>query len=351
LLDTWEISSVTKVKLLMSAETMKLVIDTDAGIDDAWAILMALAYCEATPGVQIIAMTTVHGNVSEAQVASNVCQILSQNFATDTGNYIPIYRGADRPLMGISTPSSASIMGEDGLGGYTQQLSAIFGCKLTRKPEAEIAAVALARLARQYPGELTILAIGPLTNLALAVRIDESFASNVARLVVMGGAVEGRGNASFSAEFNIFADPEAARIVFSSGFRDLWLFPWETCLKHPLPWEEFERLGAMTSPRAVFANGVMHSLAGILRNQFHSPGLLLPDPLTAAVCLDQTIATHAPYVPVGVDVQGLFGRGLTAVGWNTPPESPGNDAITVATHVVMAIDTQRAFDMLRTALM
>ena len=306
-----------------------MVIDTDAGVDDAIALMMALAH----KGTEVVGITTTHGNVDVAQVTANVGVILDQ-----MGKDVPIFRGSERPL--IAEPlASAHIHGEDGLGGIRETLP-----PTQRRPEAEHAALALARLAREHAGKLTVLALGPLTNLALAVRMAPDFAQNVGRLVVMGGAIEARGNASSAAEYNIFADPEAAAIVFEAGFQDFWLLSWETTLKHMVLWERYNRLVNMGTPRAAFFADLTRMLKHLLRDQMGLPGYVIPDPLAAAVALEPASVRESAFVPVGVETLGKYGRGLTDVDWRPQAEMPPN------VHVVLSMDDGIVDALLQNAL-
>jgi purine nucleosidase len=310
------------------ATPLQVIVDTDIGVDDAWALMMVLSQA------QVLAVTMVHGNASVDQVTHNACLLLDL-----LDSQAPVFKGAERPLMGVPTLSSIEFMGADALGGYSQHLP-----RSTRPIESQPAALALGQYARQHPGEITLLALGPLTNLALAVRLDEHFAGHIRRLVIMGGAIEGRGNASSAAEFNIYADPEAARIVFEAGFSDIWLLSWETSLKYPFSWDEYASLKLDTSPRMQFAIGVMDGLAKFLKERLGAPGLILPDPLAAAICLEPGLVTEAPMANVSIEISGAVGRGLTAVDWQ------GLSASASKARIVTALDADKAFQILRDSL-
>ncbi|MCX6078322.1 MAG: nucleoside hydrolase [Chloroflexi bacterium] len=279
-----------------------IIVDTDAGVDDAVAFLLLLN----DPAVEVKAITTVSGNVSVDKVTRNIGLLLAE-LELD----IPIYSGSALPLWGQPLRSE-DIMGEDGFGGTASQFS-----RLPRLAENEAAASALVRLAKDYqdlPG-FTLVALGPLTNIALAVRMDPGFAAHVPYLVVMGGAVHAQGNTSAAAEFNTFSDPEAAQIVFSAGFADVALISWETSLKNPLPWEDYERLASLSSPKAQLFAAITHSLSQMMKDQFHMSGFILPDLLAAAAAVDASLATHIRPGFIDVDTAYGVGRGLTAVRW------------------------------------
>ena len=180
----------------------KIIIDTDPGIDDAIAILLALS---AEKELEVLALTTVNGNVDVEKNTKNACRILEVAGRCD----IPVYKGSNKPLV-REKRGGAGVHGEDGLGdtGLPEP---------TKAPEAEDAVDFLVRKAREEKGNLTLLPIGPLTNIAKAVQRDPEFAKNIKEVVIMGGG-EKLGNVTPVAEFNFWEDPEAAKIVFAAGF-------------------------------------------------------------------------------------------------------------------------------------
>ncbi|XP_043702127.1 uridine nucleosidase 1-like isoform X1 [Telopea speciosissima] len=185
-----------------SSKPEKIIIDTDPGIDDSMAIFMAFQ----TPEVEVLGLTTIFGNVSTAGATRNA--LLLCELAGCPG--IPVAEGSSEPLKG-GIPSVADFVhGPDGLGNVS----------LPPPKEKKIEKSAtefLVDKVSEYPGEVSILALGPLTNLALAIKRDSSFASKVKRLVILGGAFFALGNVNPAAEANIYGDPEAADIVFTSG--------------------------------------------------------------------------------------------------------------------------------------
>lgn len=183
----------------MDDTRIPLLIDTDPGVDDALALLMAFA----DPRHQVVGLTIAAGNVGLRHTVANALK-LCEVCAVD----VPVFAGADAPLVHPAR-DAAYVHGRDGFGdtGYAPA---------ARQAEAEHAALAILRLSHQYAGRLLLVALGPLTNLALALKLDPSLPQRVARCVVMGAAVTAHGNITPAAEFNIAFDPEAAHVVFTS---------------------------------------------------------------------------------------------------------------------------------------
>src|SRR5258706_6444648 len=191
----------------------RFIIDTDPGVDDAHAILMALAH----PDTKVEALTTVNGNVGVDKTTANALKILDVAEAD-----VPVYPGCAAPLV-VESRDASYVHGTDGLGdaGFPES---------KRKPESEHASNALVRMANESPGEITLVAIGPLTNLAVALRLDPDLPSKFKKLLIMGGAIHSRGNVeNVTAEFNIWADPEAAHVVLTS-WPVLSILSWETTM-------------------------------------------------------------------------------------------------------------------------
>ena len=182
----------------------RVIIDTDPGIDDAQAILFAL-FCEK---FQIDAITTVFGNVPVETAANNMLWLLEM--AGQPG--IPVYRGAAEPLVRRRLHYAPEVHGKEGFGNFPLP-------PLTGKIQENYAAAELARRVVQAPKEITILALGPLTNIALAIRLEPQFVACVHEIIFMGGIVAGHGNVSAVATANVLNDSEAASIVFNAGFR------------------------------------------------------------------------------------------------------------------------------------
>ena len=180
----------------------KIIIDTDPGIDDAFAIFYALR----SPEIEVLGLTTVYGNASIDQTTHNALALV-ELFGADC----PVAKGAGAPLEIECRPYPAMVHGEDGMGGCSPT-------RIGRVPDTRSAVDFLIETVKQNPQEVTLVPIGPLTNIALALQAGPDFAQLVKRVVLMGGAANANGNVTPAAEANIFDDPEAAEIVFSADW-------------------------------------------------------------------------------------------------------------------------------------
>ena len=191
----------------------RILIDTDPGVDDAFAILLAMH----SPELQVEAITTVCGNVPVAQATQNLLTILG---VLDLDPFPMIAQGAAGPLV-KSLVTAAHVHGEDGLGNISQLRRVSDGSLMYLPANTEVSSIAgvdlILEMAACYPDELVIVALGPLTNIAKAIRKDAPKMQRLREIIVMGGAFEEYGNVTTTAEFNIFVDPHAAHEVFQFG--------------------------------------------------------------------------------------------------------------------------------------
>jgi purine nucleosidase len=278
--------------------TTRLIIDTDPGVDDAHAIMLALAH----PGATVEALTTVSGNVSLERTTANACTILDAMEAD-----VPIYAGCEGAI--IPTGHDASyVHGIDGLGNCDHPLS-------PRRPIEGHAVMALIRMANESPDELTLAAIGPLTNIALATRLDPTLPQKFKRLVLMGGGIYGTGNVkeSPSAEFNIWSDPEAASIVFQT-WPGLTLSSWETTLKYVFTPEETDHMMNMQTPRGAFFRRITSHTLDWVEQRRGVRRMGAADGLALAIALEPDIVTKSEMHYISVECSGA--RGQTTVDWH-----------------------------------
>ncbi|HEU0115441.1 MAG TPA: nucleoside hydrolase, partial [Thermomicrobiales bacterium] len=256
----------------MSEPPRLTVMDVDTGIDDA----MALALATRSPELALLAATTLAGNVDVAQTTANTLNVLAY---LDVGD-VPVHRGASRALT-RPHHDAAHFHGESGLGSAVLPASER-GVAVERGPAAII------RNAVARPGELTLICTGPLTNLAIALNVAPELPGLLRRVVIMGGAFTVKGNVTPYAEYNIFADPEAAKQVFDTPFPELIVVGLDVTHQVALPraaWERADRRAAAGTPARLVVE--------VCREAFAKPGaagIPLHDPLAAAVAFDPTLA-------------------------------------------------------------
>lgn len=274
----------------------KMIIDTDTASDDAVAIVMALQ----TPDIEVIGITVVAGNMPVKQASIN-----ARYSAQMCGKTPPVYDGIDTPF--IRDPHRAYFFhGSDGMGEMKYPDPA-------QQPEAEHAVPALIRLIRANPG-VELVTLGPLTNVAAALLQAPDIVPLVSRCVMMGGAACTVGNITPAAEFNIWCDPEAARIVFRSGL-PVEMVGWELCRGEANLSDADMRYmkEQINTPLAHFSIDCNASAIRANRTWLGDPALPLPDPVAMAIAIDPTICTQSSLHYVDVECEGIFTRGMTVV--------------------------------------
>jgi purine nucleosidase len=287
----------------------RLILDTDGGVDDAQALLLLIAAGRAPH-----AITTVYGNVSLEAATQNVLAILAA-----AGAHIEVHAGAAQPLVETRI-DARHVHGEDGLGGAPRPAETrdLAGEDAVQFLTATLSAAAAAA------DPVDLLMVGPLTNLALALRRTPGIVGGIGRLTVMGGTLHGRGNVTPAAEFNIFCDPEAAAIVLGAGL-DTTVVPWEPCVGHFLEGSDIDRMleAAPDSDYKAFVRALIEHDRSRHVREGKGDRLFLIDPLAAAVVVEPTIVTKALRASVGVSLAPGLTRGMTVVDpsgrLGTPP--------------------------------
>lgn len=216
-----------------------LLIDTDPGVDDALALLMAFKSKQHA----LVGLTIAAGNVGLQHTCSNALKLCEVAQRTD----VPVYAGCATPIL-YPAPYADDVHGSDGFGGVGY-------VPAQKKIEDEHAALAIIRLSHAYAGRLLLVTLGPLTNIALALKLDPTLPERIDRLVVMGGAVQASGNITAAAEFNVYFDPEAAFLVFSS-FKTFDLCDWKATLAHGLHHANVDRWLSKENAVAKFYNQI-----------------------------------------------------------------------------------------------
>ena len=271
------------------------IIDTDTASDDAVALIMALRW----PEVEVKAITMVAGNVGLEQATRNALYTVGL-----TGRNVPVYMGASKPLT-RRHESAQWFHGQDGLGdqGYPPP---------SQQAESKPAVDAIIETVKANPG-IVMVTLGPLTNIALAVSKAPEIIPLISRCVVMGGAACCVGNVTPAAEYNIWVDPEAAHIVFSSGL-PIEMVGWELCrgeanlLQHDI---DFIRdLNTTLGHFTIECNSVAMKANF---KQSGEVGIALPDPVAMAVALDPSVVKRASKHHVMIEHQSALTRGMTVV--------------------------------------
>ena len=320
----------------------KIILDCDPGHDDAVAILLAAG----NPDIELLGLTTVGGNHTIDHVTRNAQQVLTVAGLRD----VPVYRGVTRPLLN-DVVTAEDIHGNTGME--------IHGFDLPEPsvPVEEIGAVQwiVDTLMREEPGTVTLVPTGPLTNIALAARLEPRIVSRVREVVLMGGAY-GAGNFSPSAEFNIAVDPEAAAIVFGEDWPVVMvgLDLTHQALATPAVQERFRELG---TPSGDFLAALVDAFRSNYKNAQGFDNPPVHDPCAVAYVIDPTVVETVS-VPVSVELAGTLTRGRTVAdlrafgaalasgvpGGGAAPEASAADAA-CTTSVATRLDVDRFWDL------
>ncbi|XP_068602612.1 inosine-uridine preferring nucleoside hydrolase [Brachionichthys hirsutus] len=283
----------------------KLLVDVDCGVDDAQAIMLALA----APNVELLGITCVHGNTTVDNVCRNTLRVLQACNRLE----IPVFKGAAKPVLGKSL-QAGHFHGQDGLGDAPDPDAP--GLDLVQK---EGAVAAIIRIVSENPGEVLLVATAPLTNLALAVRMDPSLPRKLRGLYIMGGNTESRGNVSVCGEFNFTADPEAAFIVLNDYQCPTFLACWEFTCYSKLSWEFCDAWLAQDTDKArfmarIFRYSIEMSKSERFEKEFVAgTGLISCDSYAMAAAIDDSFITESEHRAVSVELTGTHTRGMMVV--------------------------------------
>jgi purine nucleosidase len=299
------------------------IIDTDTASDDAVGLIMAMRY----PGVQIEAITVVAGNVPVDHAGENALytvELCQQS--------IPVYRGMSAPLV-RPLFTAEFVHGQDGMGDI--------GLPLTdRQPAAGNAVDILVDNIHRFGGDIILLTLGPLTNVASALQKDPRIAGEVRECVVMGGTGRGHGNITPVGEYNFWADPDAAKIVFESGMR-LKMVGWDISRTYAvLNPQDTADLRGFGTPLAAFCVDIQATLTQFAMNQSKLQGFDLPDAIATAIALEPEVATETRSLFVAIENESELCRGQSVVDhYGVLGEEPN-------TEVVLNASRKRFWDML-----
>lgn len=304
----------------------RIWIDTDTASDDVVALIIALRH----PEVEVVGMSIVAGNVPLEMAVQNALITVERCGAT-----VAVHAGADRPL---SRPldSAQNVHGIDGMGDIGLDLSG-------RVPTSRDGVGAMIAAFRANPGQIELITLGPLTNVAVAVRSEPQFVSWVKRCVSMAGTGVLPGNVTALSEFNVWADPEAAYVVFESGLH-IEMVGWDVSWQDAVVTDDLAAELRALSPLGEFAIDIQRNVREFCRNVTQINGFDLPDPIAMCVAIDDTIITQEATKYVEIILGEGHARGQTMVDWRGVVRKKAN------TRVVLRADQAKFQSMLRVAL-
>lgn len=302
----------------------RIIIDTDPGVDDSMAILFAFN----SPEVQVEALTTIFGNGGAETTTANALRLIEMAGRAD----VPVARGAETPLLRPFIGEGWRVHGRNGLGGV--ELPPPQG-----KPDPRRAAQLIVDMVMANPGQITLVPLGPLTNIALAVSLEPKIAEHVQEVVLMGGAANARGNASGVAEANIRNDPEAASIVFDAPWRVTMVGLDVTCKVVMTP-DYIDALAATGKPYTSFIAQISKHYMDFYRTYVDIDGFYVHDSSALAYVIDPTLF-ETVNVPVTVETRSPDHFGHTAVDWRMHPSREPN------VNVCVDVDSERMLALYR----
>ncbi|MGW2308790.1 nucleoside hydrolase [Actinomadura luteofluorescens] len=309
----------------------KILYDCDTGIDDAMTLLYLASLVQAGEA-ELAAVGTVHGNIDPMTGALNTLRVLE----AAGGPVVPVAVGAARP-MAQDVHYAVDWHGTDGLGDTRLPEPA-------GRPTAEPAAAQIVRLARATPGELTLLATGPLTNLGAALLLDGELPSLIREVVVMGGAFDHPGNITTHAEANIWHDPEAADLVFAADW-PIVLVPLDATHPTAVHDDWLDRLAAHGTPVSRFAADILEFYADAYTPTLKRRGAVLHDALAAMLIVDPELGEYA-HRPIRVELRGELTRGTTVWDARSLPADDARRPVKVAVGSDVAEFQQRLLSAL-----
>ncbi|CQR48363.1 Pyrimidine-specific ribonucleoside hydrolase RihB [Paraliobacillus sp. PM-2] len=289
----------------------RVIIDTDTAGDDTIALLMALHHFQVE-GVMITG-----GNVQFDQEVENALYTIE---VAGKGGEVPVFKGYEAPILQLGDEQHRTVEdvhGSDGMGGANFP-------KAKQRPESEHAVDFLIRKVHENPGELSIMAIAPLTNIAMAMKKDPTIVPKIKEIFIMGGTNNYLGNITPAAEYNFYVDPEAARIVMHSGV-PMTMVGWEMCTQYSVmndqDHQEIEQLQTKGSDFFIAINQVVKAFN---KKVHRLDGTTHPDTLLMAIAADESIMTKSTYYFVDIETKGELTRGYSLVDINGRFDRPTN---------------------------
>ncbi|CDQ40825.1 MULTISPECIES: nucleoside hydrolase [Virgibacillus] len=281
----------------------RVIIDTDTAGDDTIALLTALHH------FKVEGVTITGGNVEFQQEVENALytiQVFQPNYK------VPVYKGHERSILSAGKDSHRTVEdvhGKDGMGDS-------FFEKASQRPEAEHAVDFIVRTVKASPGEIELLAIAPLTNIAMAIKKDPSIVKDIPHIYIMGGTNNSLGNITAAAEYNFWVDPEAARIVLHAGI-PITMVGWDMCTKYSVMTDEdHQEIASLGTSRSDFFMDINQVVMRFNPSIHKINGTTHPDTLLVAVAAHEELMVEASSYYVDIEIKGELTRGYCFVDMN-----------------------------------
>lgn len=304
----------------------RFIIDTDTATDDAVALIMAFNH----PDIVVDALTIVAGNVPLEQGIQNAMYIL-----TLCKGYVPVFSGMEKPLL-RTLVTAVEVHGNDGMSDIGLPLRGFV-------PQRKHAVLELVERINKGKTEITLVCLGPLTNIAMALLLDKTIAQKVKNCVIMGGVGLGEGNVTPLSEYNFWADPEAAKIVFESGM-PIKMVGWDVSRAYAVfDDEDALKLKSMATPLSHIVGEILKPRVEQAKKVFHLKGFSLPDPIAMAIAIDSSVAIETKKAFVSILTNEDDSRGQSAIDYM------GTTGKKVNAEIVWKADSEKFKQMLRDA--
>ncbi|XP_036369321.1 inosine-uridine preferring nucleoside hydrolase isoform X1 [Octopus sinensis] len=301
----------------------KIMINADPGIDDAQAIFMAVA----RPDIEIISLHIHHGNTTRPNAMKNALRILQACNSLK----LPVFQGSDHALM-TQLVKGDDYFGTDGFGNAPDPN--VPSLELVQK---EHSVWTMIENVKKYPGQITLVAMGPLTDLALAHRLYPLFSQQLKSCYIMGGNYQAKGNITRTAEFNAYLDPEASKIVLTEFQCEISLFPWELCVDSGMPWDFYDKLRNKSGKEAELMRVIEKNLTSKWKKK---PSYVICDELAMAGAIEESTVKEFKHVSLDVELTGQFTRGQFVIDW----DNRCKDAVKI--RLVTKMNMDRVMEML-----
>lgn len=289
----------------------RIIIDTDTAGDDTIALFTALHH------FKVEGVTITGGNVAFDQQVENALYTIQ---VADPGYHVPVFKGFERPILATGQEVHTTVEdvhGSDGMGGANFP-------RATQRPESEHAIDFIIEKVKTNPGDIALLAIAPLTNIAMAIKKDPTISDAIPHIYIMGGTNNSLGNITAAAEYNFFVDPEAAKIVLHSGI-PITMVGWDMCTQYSLMTpEDHKEIAELNTKGADFFIKINKVVMAFNKKVHKLNGTTHPDTLLVAIAANEEIMTESHLYHVDIETKGELTRGYSLVDINNRSEKEPN---------------------------